>query len=334
MRPSRDGSAKTARRATRRTKCRRPGGAACRAGPGYRSPAVAVLGAVGDRRIVVAGLGGTAIAFHVHRPGVVAVPGEELHRRRIWPPGTSRSKVGCEAIEEPWTNRIVALALAGSPAHLFHMKSFTSPLLVQCSLPVRRCCRVVSFMDRPFTIVPHGGVFVRRLRTCPTRPCAMSKGLARAAFRIGGGRSGARPRPPPSCRHHCVRRKAYGRGAVEGMKIATRERSPTSACLTCCTALSLGRFPPWNRSRFAYSGGVCSGRAGPGGSGGPGTGPQERVKMNALLQEYLPLVIFIGVSAVIGAALLIAPFIVAYASRTRKSSRPMSAASTRSTTPA
>jgi NADH-quinone oxidoreductase subunit A len=60
------------------------------------------------------------------------------------------------------------------------------------------------------------------------------------------------------------------------------------------------------------SGGVCSGRAGPGGSGGPDTGPQERVKMNALLQEYLPLVIFIGVSAVIGVALLIAPFIVAY----------------------
>jgi NADH-quinone oxidoreductase subunit A len=34
--------------------------------------------------------------------------------------------------------------------------------------------------------------------------------------------------------------------------------------------------------------------------------------MNALLQEYLPLVIFIGVSFVIGLALLIAPFIVAY----------------------
>ncbi len=34
--------------------------------------------------------------------------------------------------------------------------------------------------------------------------------------------------------------------------------------------------------------------------------------MNALLQEYLPLVIFIGISAVIGLALLAAPFIVAY----------------------
>jgi hypothetical protein len=34
--------------------------------------------------------------------------------------------------------------------------------------------------------------------------------------------------------------------------------------------------------------------------------------MNALLQEYLPLVIFIGVSLAIGLVLLIAPFIVAY----------------------
>jgi NADH-quinone oxidoreductase subunit A len=34
--------------------------------------------------------------------------------------------------------------------------------------------------------------------------------------------------------------------------------------------------------------------------------------MNALLQEYLPLVIFLGISAVIGLALLVAPFIVAY----------------------
>ena len=34
--------------------------------------------------------------------------------------------------------------------------------------------------------------------------------------------------------------------------------------------------------------------------------------MNALLQEYLPLVIFVGVSLVIGLALLVAPFVVAY----------------------
>src|SRR6202142_3130979 len=38
----------------------------------------------------------------------------------------------------------------------------------------------------------------------------------------------------------------------------------------------------------------------------------KRVKMNVVLQEYLPVVIFIGVSLVIGLVLLIAPFIVAY----------------------
>lgn len=34
--------------------------------------------------------------------------------------------------------------------------------------------------------------------------------------------------------------------------------------------------------------------------------------MNLLLQDYLPVVIFIGVSLVIGLALLVSPFIVAY----------------------
>ena len=34
--------------------------------------------------------------------------------------------------------------------------------------------------------------------------------------------------------------------------------------------------------------------------------------MNALLQEYLPLVVFVGIASVIGLALLVAPFIVAY----------------------
>src|SRR6266446_2700283 len=51
-------------------------------------------------------------------------------------PGTCRSKVGCEAIDEPCTNRIVPRVCAGSPAHFSHMNSFTSlPLLVQCSSP-------------------------------------------------------------------------------------------------------------------------------------------------------------------------------------------------------
>jgi NADH-quinone oxidoreductase subunit A len=34
--------------------------------------------------------------------------------------------------------------------------------------------------------------------------------------------------------------------------------------------------------------------------------------MNALLQEYFPLIVFIGIALVIGLALLVAPFIVAY----------------------
>jgi NADH-quinone oxidoreductase subunit A len=38
----------------------------------------------------------------------------------------------------------------------------------------------------------------------------------------------------------------------------------------------------------------------------------ESPPMSALVQDYLPLVIFIGIALVIGLALLIAPFIVAY----------------------
>src|SRR5262245_23766595 len=51
-------------------------------------------------------------------------------------PGTCRSKVGCEAIDEPCTNKMVPRVCAGSPAYFSHMNSFTSlPLLVQCSSP-------------------------------------------------------------------------------------------------------------------------------------------------------------------------------------------------------
>src|SRR5688572_4104859 len=49
-------------------------------------------------------------------------------------PGTCRSKVGCEAIDEPCTNRIVP---RGPPAAegLCQRKSLMSPFLVQCSVP-------------------------------------------------------------------------------------------------------------------------------------------------------------------------------------------------------
>src|SRR3954469_22507454 len=49
-------------------------------------------------------------------------------------PGTSRSKVGCEAIEEPCTKKSVPF---GAPAAegLCQRNSLTSPLRVQCSVP-------------------------------------------------------------------------------------------------------------------------------------------------------------------------------------------------------
>src|SRR3954466_6060587 len=59
-------------------------------------------------------------------------------------PGTSRSKVGCDAIEEPCTNKMVPFVAAGSPATLFQRKSLTSPLLDQCSEPVRRTCTFIA----------------------------------------------------------------------------------------------------------------------------------------------------------------------------------------------
>jgi hypothetical protein len=61
-------------------------------------------------------------------------------------PGTERSNVGCDAIEEPWTNSTAGLA-EGEPTNFSHMKSRTSPsavgLVVQCSTPVtgaKGCC--------------------------------------------------------------------------------------------------------------------------------------------------------------------------------------------------
>ncbi len=54
--------------------------------------------------------------------------------------------------------------------------------------------------------------------------------------------------------------------------------------------------------------------------------------MSALLQDYLPLVIFIAVALGLGLALLIAPFLVAYKQPDPKSSPPTSAASTPSMT--
>ena len=56
--------------------------------------------------------------------------------------------------------------------------------------------------------------------------------------------------------------------------------------------------------------------------------------MSGILQNYLPLVVFIAVASLIGLALLIAPFLVAFQSRIRKSSPPMNADSMLLMTPA
>src|SRR5271169_3907620 len=64
-------------------------------------------------------------------------------------PSTCRSNVGCDAIDEPCTNRMVPAVCFGSPAHFSNMKSFTSSgLLVQCSSPLIAAVEIVvmSFM--------------------------------------------------------------------------------------------------------------------------------------------------------------------------------------------
>src|SRR5580704_19768592 len=62
-------------------------------------------------------------------------------------PSTCRSKVGCAAMDEPWTNRIVAAADFGSPAHFSNRNSFTLPsLVVQCSSPLIATGLLISFI--------------------------------------------------------------------------------------------------------------------------------------------------------------------------------------------
>ena len=54
--------------------------------------------------------------------------------------------------------------------------------------------------------------------------------------------------------------------------------------------------------------------------------------MPNLFDQYLPLVVFMAIAAVISGALLLAPFLPPSRLRIRKNSRPMNAASMRSTT--
>src|ERR1700753_1990683 len=67
-------------------------------------------------------------------------------------PSTCRSKVGCEAIDEPCTNRTVPF-LAPPGARFSHRNRLASPFLVQCSWPLilrpPRALVATSFMAVP-----------------------------------------------------------------------------------------------------------------------------------------------------------------------------------------
>src|SRR6185369_14704726 len=57
-------------------------------------------------------------------------------------PGTVRSNVGCDAIDEPCTNSTAGLP-SGVPTYFSHRNRRTSPLRVQCSLPVTAASAMV-----------------------------------------------------------------------------------------------------------------------------------------------------------------------------------------------
>src|SRR3954469_18221524 len=75
-------------------------------------------------------------------------------------PGTCRSKVGCEAIDEPCTKRMVAF---GAPAAegLFQRKSLTSPFRVQCSVPFIAVVLEVEDDRRPLLYARYTANFVQ-----------------------------------------------------------------------------------------------------------------------------------------------------------------------------
>src|SRR5512139_920663 len=50
-------------------------------------------------------------------------------------PGTYRSKVGCEAMDEPCTKRIVPAGAVPGAGFLFQRNNRTPPFVVQCSVP-------------------------------------------------------------------------------------------------------------------------------------------------------------------------------------------------------
>src|SRR3954453_9014494 len=71
------------------------------------------------------------------------------------------------------------------------------------------------------------------------------------------------------------------------------EAQNSLSCASCCAALS-----HQNNSNLSR---ICEAKSGSKGS-----------PMNGILQDYLPLVVFVGIAALIGLVLLIAPFVVAF----------------------
>src|SRR5512142_2865375 len=65
-------------------------------------------------------------------------------------PGTLRSNVGCDAIDEPCTNSTAGLP-AGEPQNFSHRNKRTSPLWVQCSMPVTCAAAAAAFAFMRFS---------------------------------------------------------------------------------------------------------------------------------------------------------------------------------------
>src|SRR3954465_2373839 len=95
-------------------------------------------------------------------------------------PGTSRSKVGCEAIEEPCTKKMVPF---GAPAAegLCQRKSLTSPLRVQCSVPFIPCLSFLLVLSVGLGRAPYFKAFCARIRPLEGRRAGRSRGGGPAA---------------------------------------------------------------------------------------------------------------------------------------------------------
>src|SRR5262245_25214934 len=113
---------------------------------------------------------------------------EELGR-----PSTCKSKVGCDAIDEPCTKRMVPAALFGLSPYFSNMNSFTlSSLLVQCCSPRIAAAAITSSILHLFEIVVVAsragrvGSRARRLEvvgrklTCMPEDCDATGGHRRA----------------------------------------------------------------------------------------------------------------------------------------------------------